>query len=419
MIPKLPAPDSSLAFLCEGYTFISARCDRLGTDLFRTRIAGRPVYCMRGAEAAQVFYDGDRFSRRGALPPTVVHLLQDKGSVQTLDGAAHHHRKALFMDMMAPESVARLGSIFADIWQRRSAGWSGEPVVLHEEARWMLTAAACEWAGIPQPDAVVDTRAAEFGLMVDQAGSFGPANWWAQLRRRRTEKWARGIVSAIRSGDLRVPPTSAAGLVAGHRDRESNLLPVQTAAVELLNVLRPIVAVARFITFAGTALVEHPQWQQQFAAGSAEALQDLEPFAQEVRRYYPFFPAIAGTVLKDFHWNGHDFKPGSWVMLDIYGTNHDSRLWPDPEAFRPERFRTWDGNPYRLIPQGAGQVSTAHRCPGEALTLELVKTAVRQLAAGRYRVPAQDLSISLSQLPSIPRSGLLLAPAGTAARGTV
>ncbi|MDK1326551.1 cytochrome P450 [Arthrobacter sp. zg-Y1143] len=419
MIPKLPSPDSSLAFLREGYTFISSRCDRLGTDLFRTRIAGRPVYCMRGAEAAQIFYDGDRFSRKGALPPTVVHLLQDKGSVQTLDGAAHHHRKAMFTAMMAPESIARIGSIFEDVWRRRTAGWSGKPVVLHEEARWMLTAAACEWAGIPQPDAVVDRRAAEFGLMVDQAGSFGPANWWAQLRRRSTERWAQGIVSAIRSGALEVSPTSAAGLVAGHRDPEGQLLPVDIAAVELLNVLRPIVAVARFITFAGTALVEHPQWRQQFAGGSDDDRADLEPFAQEVRRFYPFFPAIAGTVLKDFSWNGHDFRPGSWVMLDIYGTNHDSRLWPDPEAFRPERFRTWDDNPYRLVPQGAGQVSKAHRCPGEGLTLELVKTAVRLLAEGGYGVPAQDLSISLSQLPSIPRSGLLLTAAGPAGRGTV
>ncbi len=416
MTAKLPAPDSSLAFLREGYTFISSRCDRLGTDLFRTRIAGRPVYCMRGAEATQIFYDGDRFSRRGALPPTVVHLLQDKGSVQTLDGAAHHHRKGMFMDMMAPDSVARLGSIFEAVWRRRTAGWSADAVVLHKEARWMLTAAACEWAGIPLPDAEVDRRAAEFGLMVDQAGSFGPANWWAQLRRRRTEKWAQDIIGAIRSGEREVAPESAAALVAGHRDRESNLLPVEVAAVELLNVLRPIVAVARFITFAGTALVEHPQWQQQFAAGNTD---DLEPFAQEVRRYYPFFPAIAGTALKEFDWNGHTFTPGTWVMLDIYGTNHDARLWPDPEAFRPERFRSWDDNPYRLVPQGAGQVETAHRCPGEGLTLELVKTAVRLLAEGGYRVPAQDLSISLSKLPSIPRSGLLLAPQGAATRGTV
>ena len=409
MISQLPALDSSLAFLREGYTFISSRCDRLGTDLFRTRIAGRPVYCMRGEEAARIFYDGDRFSRKGALPPTVVHLLQDKGSVQTLNGAEHHHRKGMFMDMMAPESVARLGSIFEAVWRRRSAGWTSSAVVLHEEARWMLTAAACEWAGIPVSDAQVDQRAAEFGLMVDQAGSFGPQNWWAQLRRRRTEKWAQEMIGAIRSGSMQVSPTSAVGLVAGHRDREGNLLPADIAAVELLNVLRPIVAVARFITFAGTALVEHPQWQQQFAADTPEDLEDLEPFAQEVRRYYPFFPAIAGTALKEFSWNGHDFRPGAWVMLDIYGTNHDARLWPDPEAFRPERFRSWDDNPYRLVPQGAGQVTTAHRCPGEALTLELVKTAVRMLASGGYRVPAQDLSISLSQLPSIPRSGLLLA----------
>ncbi len=41
-----------------------------------------------------MFYSGDRFTRTGgAMPPTVLRLLQDKGSVQQLDGAAHlQHR---------------------------------------------------------------------------------------------------------------------------------------------------------------------------------------------------------------------------------------------------------------------------------------------------------------------------------------
>ncbi|CEA09435.1 Fatty-acid peroxygenase [Arthrobacter saudimassiliensis] len=411
-VPKLRTPDSSAAFLREGYTFISARCDRLGTDIFRTRIAGRPVVCMRGAEAAQVFYDGGRFTRKGALPPTVVHLLQDKGSVQTLDGAAHRHRKAMFLAMMGPEAVTRLREIFVRTWKRRVDSWGVDPVVLHGEAHWILTAAAAEWAGVPLADSEVDARAPEFALMVNQAGSFGPKNWWAQLRRRRTEKWARGIIADLRAGRRRAPADSPAALIAAQTGDDGAPLSEDVAAVELLNVIRPIVAVARFIAFAATALVEHPQWAAAFASGDAERLQDLKPFAQEVRRYYPFFPAVAGVATTTFSWGGHTFKPGTWAMLDLYGTNHDARIWPDPQAFRPERFRSWDDNPYRLVPQGGGQVESGHRCPGEAITLALVEEATRLLAEGRYRVPAQDLTVPLTQLPSIPRSGVILQAAG-------
>src|SRR5690625_5312048 len=72
--------DSTLAFLREGYPFASSRFEALGEDVFTTRLVLRPVTFLRGEEAAAMFYGGDRFTRQGAMPATVQHLLQDKGS---------------------------------------------------------------------------------------------------------------------------------------------------------------------------------------------------------------------------------------------------------------------------------------------------------------------------------------------------
>ena len=94
MLPALKTPDSSIDLLREGYTFIPRRCDQLGTDGFRTRLLFKPVTCIHGADAAGMFYNGHRFTRQGAFPTSIMHLLQDEGSVQALDGDAHHHRKA-------------------------------------------------------------------------------------------------------------------------------------------------------------------------------------------------------------------------------------------------------------------------------------------------------------------------------------
>src|SRR5918994_5971258 len=77
--------DSTLTFRADGYRFGHDRFERYGTDAFRTRIVGRRVTFLRGADAARFFYEGERFTRRGAVPPTVLTLLQDFGSVQTLD----------------------------------------------------------------------------------------------------------------------------------------------------------------------------------------------------------------------------------------------------------------------------------------------------------------------------------------------
>src|SRR4051794_6325683 len=96
------AGDSTLAFLGSGYRFGHDRFEREGGDLFRTHLLGRPVTFVRGLDAARFFYEGDRFTREGALPKSVLHSLQDEGSVQTLDGVEHRHRKELFAELLSP-----------------------------------------------------------------------------------------------------------------------------------------------------------------------------------------------------------------------------------------------------------------------------------------------------------------------------
>lgn len=67
-IPRDPLPDSTLAFLRDGYEFIPKRAHRLGTDMFRTRLLLRKAICLTGHEAAELFYDTSRFRREGAAP---------------------------------------------------------------------------------------------------------------------------------------------------------------------------------------------------------------------------------------------------------------------------------------------------------------------------------------------------------------
>lgn len=35
------------------------------------------------------------------------------------------------------------------------------------------------------------------------------------------------------------------------------------------------------------------------------------------------------------------------------------------ESFQPDRFKTWNGDPKMLIPQGGGDAGRSHRCPGQ------------------------------------------------------
>ncbi|PWH05268.1 cytochrome P450 [Brachybacterium endophyticum] len=399
--------DDTLRFLREGYTFISARCDELETDLFTTRLGLRRVTCVRGAEAARMFYDGGDITRAGAVPSTTQHLLQDVGSVQGLEGEAHRTRKALFLSVLGPDQQARLAEILGREWNR---SWqrAGESVVrLEDVMARILTRTACSWAGVPSGMVDAPVLTDQLRSMVDHAGSFGPAGWAARVRRRSAEAWAESVIEHHRAlGPVPDEHTALGGLLR-HRDADGSALSARVAAVELLNVLRPLVAVTRFVLFAQVALARAPQWRERIAEGPSE---DVVGFAQEVRRFFPFFPAVPGRVSSPFRWEGHDFLAGERVVLDLYGTDHDARIWDSPESFRPERFRDWEWerHPYSLVPQGAGDVRTGHRCPGEWATLTVLRETVRRLSRENFDLPAQDLTIPLDRMPTRPRSGVLV-----------
>src|SRR5699024_5342475 len=415
MIPQVPLRRLP-ALLSQGYAFVSRTCDELGTDAFRTGVAGREVTFLRGAEASALFYGGQgRFTRSGAVPTFMQHLLQDEGSVQGLDGAAHQHRKAMFRALLTSPDAGTIVDLFAEDFARASTYWVGQDqVVLHDQAELLLTRTALRWAGVPLIGTSVRHRARELSAMVDWIGLLGPGNWAARALRRRTEAWAVGLVRAVRTGALAAPTGSALAVIAQFRDTGGELLDEQVAAVELINVLRPIVAVSYFITFAAAALITYPHWQETFASGEET---DLSSFVHEVRRYYPFFPAVPGRPTEPVAFAGAELNAGALVVLDLYGTNHHPALWQQPEQFRPERFRDWSGDPPTLIPQGGGDRATDHRCPVAPMPSALMAEAVRQLTRTiRYRVPAQDLSVPLSRAPTLPRERVLRAdvrPAGS------
>jgi fatty-acid peroxygenase len=96
------------------------------------------------------------------------------------------------------------------------------------------------------------------------------------------------------------------------------------------------------------------------------------------------------------------------VLLDLYGQNHDAQLWGDPYPFRPGRFLGRDIGAFELIPQGAGDPRSGHRCPGEQIVVAQLAALVVRLARLEYDVPEQDLTISLRRIPALPASRVVL-----------
>ncbi len=406
-IPHDKYIDSTLPLVRTGYTFLKSRFEQFQSDIFQMRLLGEKTVCIHGEEAAKVFYDQEYFKRKGAIPKRIQKSLFGQKTVQSLDGEAHRNRKDVFMSLMSPENMDRLMDLNRKQWESHISKWQKEKglIVLFEEAQQILLRAICEWTGIPLKEEEVKFRAEDLEARIDSFGAVGPRYWRGRFALPRTEKWIGGIIEKVRAGILKVPEEKAVYVFASHRDVNGDLLDTNIAAAELLNVIRPFVAVAYYIVFSALALHEFPEQAQKL---KEEGEEYAHLFVQEVRRYYPFVPLLGARVSKEFDWKGHHFDEGRLVLLDIYGTLHDERLWEQANEFNPERFKNWKESPFDFIPQGGGDHYRNHRCAGEWITIGAAKVALQQLAGLHYEVPAQNLKFSLRRMPTYPKSGFTI-----------
>jgi fatty-acid peroxygenase len=399
VLPRLRG-DRTAELLADAYHFVGRHADRFGTDGFRTRIAGRPITCLRGPDAARFFYEGGRFGRSGAIPAATRRLLQDDGSVQTLEGEAHLDRKERFLAVL--EGQQAMLAAFDAAWDRGRARRSGRDVDIRHESVTVLGDAVLSWAGIPRGEDDDDVTA-ELESMFEHAGRFGPSNLAAQLRRGRTERRARRWIEQARAGHA--TGGSPLAEVAAWTDAGGEPLPVPVAGVELINLLRPTVAVADFLVYAALALAVRPSLRASVRTDEVFA----GALAAEVRRHAPFFPVIAGTATGRLEWRGQVFDTGDRVLLDLFGTDHDPGLWPEPQRFRPERFLERPAAVGHIVAQGAGSYATDHRCPGEPATQALVERFAQRLAEESWAPAAPpDGRIRYRRIPALPRTPLVL-----------
>jgi fatty-acid peroxygenase len=398
--------DTTLGLVHQGYPWASRV--RGGATAAPTRFLGRRSVVVGGPEGVRRFYDA-RLRRRGAFPAPVRLVLFGPGAVHGLDDAAHHRRKALHLAATGPEAVAELGGRVDAEWRAALERWRGaDRVVLFDEAVRVLATAVLPWAGVPATPAELPRRARQLATVVDGFGKPGVPYLRAVAARVSLDRWARRLVRQVRTGRAHPAPGTALAVLAAASDARGAPLGERVAAVELLNVVRPTVAVAWYVAFAGKALHEHPAWRRRVADGDDAA---AGAFAHEVRRLYPFVPALAARARRAQDVLGVRVPKGGFVVLDVHGTDHDPAHWPEPDRFDPQRFLGPPVDPDALVPQGGGDVATGHRCPGEGITLTVLTAAVRALARSWPAVPEQDLGYDLGTMPTAPRSGVLLDPA--------
>ena len=393
--------DQTLVAGIKGYAWLPDLRRRHHDRPVHLRVMGQRAVAICGPEAVRFFYDERHVERHSALPHPVVATLFGTGAVHTLDGEAHRHRKALFVALLMDDGVDQLTKLVGESFDEAARSWAGtSPVSLFDESALLIARAVTRWTGVPVTDDELPALAADLVALVDGFATAGPRHWRALAARRRRERWLAGKIEAVRRGELAAAAEAAITTIAHYRE-DGGPLDARTAAVEMLNIIRPTTAVAWFVAFAAHALHRWPQYRAPLRDGDDEL---TAAFVHEVRRFYPFAPFLGGQAVDDLTFSGARIPKGALVLLDVYGQNHYHLLFPRPYEFRPERFVGRPIGEFELIPQGGGDPRTGHRCPGEQITVATLGTLVQRLARLDHRLPPQDLGIDLGRIPARVRS---------------
>jgi len=108
---------------------------------------------------------------------------------------------------------------------------------------------------------------------------------------------------------------------------------------------------------------------------------------QETLRHRPVIPNAEPRLTKrPVEIGGFSYPEGVVLMANAYLVHHDPEIYPDPYAFRPERFLDESPGTYTWIPFGGGR----RRCIGASFAQLEMKIVLRAMLRRAEPVPAAD-----------------------------
>lgn len=130
------------------------------------------------------------------------------------------------------------------------------------------------------------------------------------------------------------------------------------------------------LAWAFERIAREPHVQNRLHAELDQAISEdyLVATINEILRRRPVVPNAEPRLVKQpFRIAGYDLEPGIVLFASAYLVHHDPAIYPDPYAFRPERFLGQSPGTYTWIPFGGGR----RRCIGASFALLEMKLVLR------------------------------------------
>lgn len=388
--------------------------------LFSDREAIRTIFAAKGDEM-----HAGRFNR-------ILRVLVGNESVLLLDGPEHMRQRKLMMPSFHGERMRFYGETMAEITRRTIAGWPRDaPFVLHAHTQEITLQVILRTVfGADEGAQMIELHQqikrmlapAEHAISLvpmmylsTHEEAEGRPPWkWLLAQRNRADALLYRQIAARRADPACAERKDVLAMLLQARDENGQAMTDTELRDELITALAAgHETTATSLAWAFERILSNPGVRDRLrdevrALGPRPdperlaALPYLDATVKEVLRLRPVIPVVGRVLQKEVTLGGYALPAGTSVGACIYLAQRDPEVYPEPEAFRPERFLGVAPDPVSWLPFGGG----IRRCIGAAFALYEMKVVLGTIVA------ACDLELAQKAPARIVRRSITFWPEG-------
>jgi cytochrome P450 len=380
----------TLAWITRPKPFLRRARERYG-DAFTMRLRGEQFIVLSHPDAIKEVFTGDPDLLRAGEANRILQPLLGDNSVLLLDGERHMRQRKLLLPPFHGERMQRYRAIIEKATEQEVATWRpGEEIALaarmQEITLEVITRAVF---GVTEEGAVARMRDVLLEML----------NWIQDPRHQlvfaisitrpqlleRLKTFTRVIdpvdeqlyeeIRARRSAPDLAEREDILSLLLQARDEDGNGMTDEELRDELLTLLvAGHETTASALGWAFERLLRHPEAMgkavEDARSGDGEY---LDAVAKEILRMRPILPMVVRRVQEPMTIAGLDVPAGVDLAPSIYLVHHREDVYPEPDAFRPERFVGVKPGTYTWLPFGG----SVRRCIGASFALFEMQVVMR------------------------------------------
>jgi cytochrome P450 len=391
--PSMPVALQTLAFWSRPNAFVERCAARYGRR-FTLRILSQPPFV--------VLWDPEEIKEVFQAPPDVLYPgegariiepLVGRHSVILLDEQPHLEQRKLLLPAFHGERMQRLTGLMEELAEREVASWPrGERIALHGRLqRLTLEIILRAVFGLERGARLDELRGLLTEILAFAENPLSmlprPPRPFTLLRpiarqdrlHVRNDKLIGELIAERRQAGAEGDDVLAMLLAAEHEDG-SPMSPEELRDELMTALVAGHETTASELAWGFERLSREPAVLERLY-GELDGDSDevyLTATVQEILRHRPVLPHAEPRLVKQpVEIGGITYQPGVTLAAFAHLVHHDPTIYPEPQAFRPERFIESEGGKapgtYTWIPFGGGR----RRCLGASFALLEMKLTLR------------------------------------------